>query len=52
MATLPGNTQQKTPPARPPSLSTRLAQLDAVLQAAQITQQEYTAARAAILASP
>jgi hypothetical protein len=46
------NTQQSAPPATPTSLSTRLAQLDAAMQAGQINQQEYAKARAAILASP
>jgi hypothetical protein len=46
------NTQQNAPPAVPPSLSTRLAQLDAAMKAGQVTQQEYAKARAAILASP
>ncbi len=47
------NTQQnQPPPAPPPSLSTRLAQLDSAMQAGQLTEQEYAKARAAILASP
>lgn len=44
------NTQRNASP--PPSLTTRLAELDAALQAGQISQQEYAKARAAILASP
>jgi hypothetical protein len=44
------NTQQNSAP--PPSLTNRLAGLDAALQAGQINQQEYAKARAAILASP
>jgi hypothetical protein len=46
------NTQQNAPSGTPASLSTRLAQLDAAMQAGQINQQEYAKARAAILASP
>ena len=47
------NTQQNPPSAAPPAtLSARLSQLDDALKAGQISQQEYAAARAAILASP
>ena len=52
-AALRNTQQQNQPPAvPPPSLSTRLAQLDDALKAGQLTQQEYAKARAAIIASP
>jgi hypothetical protein len=43
-----GNMQQNRPP---PSLSTRLAQLDAALQAGHINQQEHAKKRADIIGS-
>jgi hypothetical protein len=46
------NTQQNQPPAAaPPSLSTRLTQLDDALQVGLITQQDYAKKRAEIIAS-
>jgi hypothetical protein len=45
------NTQQQAPPAAPPSLSTRLTQLDDALHAGLITQQDYAQKRAEIIAS-
>lgn len=46
------NTQQNQPPAAPPpSLSSRLAQLDEALQQGQITRQDYDKKRADIIAS-
>jgi hypothetical protein len=44
--------QQQAAPAAPPSLSTRLAQLDAAMKAGHLNDKEYAAARAAIIASP
>jgi lipase chaperone LimK len=44
--------QHQASPAAPPSLSTRLAQLDTAMKAGHLTAEEYAAARAAIIASP
>jgi hypothetical protein len=45
------NVQQNQPHAAPPSLSSRLTQLDEALRAGLITQQDYDKKRADIIAS-